>query len=215
VDTESGKGWLGKALGPAVEIVKDPKTVKEKPAETKIGGGAERALLVDCGVNASAESLQYVIDLDWQITRTLSLSPVIEALRGSIAQDGAEINAVLAGSSGHARIHATVPSGAKIAFRVRVRIPDAGAMSVKNLRVTSAHAALFRRDFQNGFVLVNASKEPCALAPADLRGVLARTGIAKIAGRLDPAVNDGKPIYGALTIPAADAIVLRSDHLER
>jgi hypothetical protein len=59
---------------------------------------------------------------------------------------------------------------------------------------------LWRRDFQNGVVLVN---------PTDRsRTVTLEPGLRRLAGRQDPAVNDGSAV-GRLTLRSRDGIVLR------
>jgi hypothetical protein len=61
---------------------------------------------------------------------------------------------------------------------------------------------VWRRDFQHGVVLVNPSSEA--------RTVTVERGLRRLAGRQDPAVNDGAAVR-ELTLPPKDGIVLRRD----
>ena len=72
----------------------------------------------------------------------------------------------------------------------------------------------WRRDFENGFVLVNPFEHPHTFLAGDLAGGLKRTGIRRIKGTQAPEVNDGRPVTDHLTLRAFDAIILLADHID-
>ncbi len=209
-DTAEGKGWLGAALGPAAELTKDLRTVAERPDRIVVGKRAAKEYRIDCGVNRSAESRQYTFDFDWRIVETLDKENGFSLLVDGAPADWALITSLVAGAEAHYRLHFTVKGGQSVSFLLYE--PEVGAVAVSGMRVTAGRAGVFRRDFERGVVLVNATKERIELSPAELAGPLARRGLRRIAGRLDPQ-NDGRPVTGALALNAADAIVLIADRL--
>jgi hypothetical protein len=78
----------------------------------------------------------------------------------------------------------------------------AGDVWLDDLHLQAGATTLYRRDFQNGVVLVNPSSE-------DLTVSLERE-YRKILGRVDPATNDGSLVTQA-TVPASDALFLIGD----
>jgi hypothetical protein len=166
---------------------------------------------MDCGLNRSGASLQYVVEFDWQVEATLEHPAYLNFELDGRAFDGTPINGLVAGTAGHTRTHLTVPAQHHLV--VKIHVTDAGVLTVKNLKITTAHCGVFRRDFQNGVVFVNATNEPRTLSAEDVRGPFRRTGPRRIAGKLDPEVNNGKPVQGSLALPAADALVLLADSL--
>lgn len=206
VDTAAGKGWLGQAMGPAVELIADEQVIRENPRTVRIGKEAGRELRMDCGVNPSDAPRQYVLEFDWRVEETLQFPAEVGYEIGQGGYDGGPINGVVAGTSGHTRVHVTIPGKRHVSIVIRVL--DVGALSVKNLKITSARCGVYRRDFENGVVFVNATNEPRTLDARDLAGTFNRTGLKRIAGRLDREVNNGQPVRGSLALPAADAVVL-------
>jgi hypothetical protein len=206
VDTVEGKGWLGPALGPAVELTTGEKLVLAKPGLSRVGKDAGKELRMDCGVNASAAPLQYVLDLDWQIEETLANPAYVNFEVDGRPFDGTSINGLVAGTKGHTRVHVTIAPRRHLI--VKIHVTAAGVLAATNVKIASAHCGVFRRDFQNGVVIVNATNEARLLAVEDLEGPFNRTGLKRIAGKLDRQTNNGMPMQGGLALPAADAIVL-------
>ena len=62
------------------------------------------------------------------------------------------------------------------------------------------HGTLAWRVFDHGLAVVNMGTAPARFVPP--------AGYAKLAGKQDPVHNDGKPVTGALVVPARDAYVL-------
>src|SRR5579872_6239 len=74
-------------------------------------------------------------------------------------------------------------------------------------------AGPWRRDFENGFVLVNPFAQPHTFSASELAGALSRTGIRRIKGTQAPDINNGLPVSGDLTVGAFDAIILLADRI--
>jgi uncharacterized protein (TIGR03437 family) len=86
-----------------------------------------------------------------------------------------------------------------------------GKVAVDNLRIVQGGAGPWRRDFENGLVLVNPLNTPHTFTVAELSGALNRTGIHRIKGTQAPDVNNGQPVSGELTLEPFDAIILLAD----
>jgi len=74
-----------------------------------------------------------------------------------------------------------------------------GNLWVKNISLKTGSRDVWRRDFQNGVALVNASGQTASIA-------LGST-YQKIKGTQDPVVNDGT-LVSAVTVPAKDGVIL-------
>lgn len=86
-----------------------------------------------------------------------------------------------------------------------------GKVAIDNLKIYRGGAGPWRRDFENGFVLVNPFSRPHTFSAADLGGALHRTGVHRIKGTQAPDVNNGQPVTGDLTLGSFDAIILLAD----
>jgi len=199
-----GKGWLGMALSPAVELDSGERVVVILDRAVTLHPALKDGFRVGDRQVLDDEPRQLIIEFDWQVTETLSVclaSNGIRAVHGTNT-DRIWIKDPVAGAKGHERIHATLQPGEHGVFEFDPI--DSGKVVLSNLRVVSAHAGLFRRDFEHGIVLVNATREPKTVQTG-------RPGVTRIHGVLDPETNDGRAVVGEITIPAADAIVLRVD----
>lgn len=196
-----GKGWLGTALGPAVELVSDERLVAEIDRPVTLSSTMTDLFRVGGSQALTDEPRQLIIEFDWEVTDTLRGPLRIRAVHGASA-DWIWVNEPVVGARGHERIHVTLEPGDRGVFEFDPT--DVGKVVLTNLRVVSAHAGVFRRDFEHGIMLVNATREP-------KRVHMDRPGVTRIRGVLDPETNDGGAVVGEITIPAADAIVLRAD----
>lgn len=212
LDTGVGKGWLGAALGPASEILEDVRPIVSKPERTVVNGREGKTLTVACGRNLSGSSRQYVFEFDWEITETIRTGAGIAILKDPGPRDWTQLAPFLVGLKGHSRLHVTAKPGQTVTLAVY--IPQAGAVAISNLRIYSARGGIFRRDFSNGVVFVNATTEARELGASELSRPLPRSDLRRISGKLDRATNNGEPVGSSLTIGPADAIVLRAAHLE-
>jgi hypothetical protein len=92
----------------------------------------------------------------------------------------------------------TVASGAPGQIRFNLGM-EAGDLWIKNVSLRTGSHEVWRRDFQNGVALVNASGQNVSI---DLGGTF-----RKISGTQDPTVNDGS-LVTSVTIPTKDGLVL-------
>jgi len=196
-----GKGWLGMALGPAVELVSEERLVAELDRLVTLNSAMTDRFRVGGSQVLDDEPRQLIIVFDWEVTETLSVPLGIRAVHGT-STDQIWIKDPVVGAKGHERIHVTLKPGERGVFEFDPT--DGGKVVLSNLRVVSAYAGVFRRDFEHGIVLVNATREPKSIQ-------IDRPRVTRIRGVLDPGTNDGSAVVGEITIPAADAIVLRAD----
>ena len=117
---------------------------------------------------------------------------------------------VVAGDSGTADFPVTVTSSGNWSLRIGF-FNGGGKIAVDNLRVYQGGVGPWRRDFENGLVLVNPFLQSHTFSAADLAGVLQRTGISRIKGTQAPDVNNGQPVTDSLTLGPFDAITLLAD----
>lgn len=114
------------------------------------------------------------------------------------------------GQTGTLRTVVKVPARG---YRAVVSILDDATIAFDNVRLVDSPGAVFRRDFENGIVLINPNPEPLSVSLAQIAGPKNRTGIKRIRGQQAPAWNNGQPVTGPLVIPSGDGIVLLADHL--
>jgi uncharacterized protein (TIGR03437 family) len=151
----------------------------------------------------------YRIVFDWR---------VLETVDGNLNIDfgdsgGTPVYAapgLVAGDSGTADFPASMPSSTSN-WIIRFVFIGGGKIAIDNLRVYQGGAGPWRRDFENGFVLVNPLSQPQTFSAADLGGALHRTGIHRIKGTQAPDINNGQPVTGNLTLAPFDAIILLAD----
>lgn len=115
-----------------------------------------------------------------------------------------------AGQTGTLRTVVKVPARG---YRAVVSILDDATISFDNIRLLDSPGGVFRRDFENGIVLVNPNPEPLSVSLAQISGPMNRTGIKRIRGQQAPAWNNGQTVTGSLVIPSGDGIVLLADRV--
>jgi hypothetical protein len=118
----------------------------------------------------------------------------------------------MTGDSGTARFPFTISTSAAWMLRF-TKVAGRGSIAIDNLRVYRGKGGPWRRDFENGFVLVNPFNEPYTFTPAELAGAFQRTGIRRILGTQAPTVNTGQAVTGSLTLQPFDAIILLANRL--
>ena len=87
-------------------------------------------------------------------------------------------------------------------------LADTGTIVIDNLKIYEGTGGVFRRDFENGVVLVNPTPVSQTVPLASLVGPRNRSGLKRIAGTLDSAWNHGGSVLTDLVLPAGDAIIL-------
>jgi uncharacterized protein (TIGR03437 family) len=92
-------------------------------------------------------------------------------------------------------------------------LTDFGTVSVDNIRLVEGTGGVWRRDFENGIVLVNPTPEDLTVSLAQAAGPLGRTGLRRIRGMQAPLINSGQAITGPITIPSGDGLILLADRI--
>ncbi|HKE26893.1 MAG TPA: IPT/TIG domain-containing protein, partial [Bryobacteraceae bacterium] len=115
-----------------------------------------------------------------------------------------------AGDSGTLHFPFTIPFAGN--WTINFLITNGGGkVAIDNVKIYQGGVGPWRRDFENGLVLVNPFGQPHTFSVADLAGALNRTGIHRIKGTQAPDVNGGQPVTGDLTLGPFDAIILLAD----
>ena len=242
-EAPENKGYLGHALGEAVELKSPAKTVWTEDFElrvmpTGIWSDSGRYLSQDPDEVIEGTSLvidnpdhtqwrnisfsttsnlvtftpgeTYVVEFDWRIIESLDLELRAYIWNGTDEVPHYPVPGVVAGDSGKAYFPTTI--GANGYFRLTIELLGGGGkVAIDNIRVTQGGVGPWRRDFENGFVLVNPLKMPYTFSLEELIGPFGRTGIRRILGNQAPEVNSGQPITDSLTIQPFDAIILLAD----
>jgi hypothetical protein len=154
----------------------------------------------------------YLIRLDWRVLETLDEEFIVRLCRGNVCVKQDARFRLVAGDNGVLNLPLTVASAADN-WILSVELVNGGRLAIDNLRVEQGGAKPWRRDFENGFVLVNPFTVAWNLSAADLRGALGRTRIRRIKGTQAPDVNNGEPVDDGLTLAPFDAIILLADRV--
>ncbi len=177
-----------------------------------------RQVYTDVGTDPAKVRLQrgktYVVEFDWRILDTIDGSVEARIWGSGSNARGYFLPGVVTGDAGHTRFPVTLTAGS--GFSVQFVLFDGGGkVAIDSIRVTEGGAAPWRRDFENGFVLVNPLNQCATFDTKALTGTLGRTGMHRILGTQAPDVNNGQPVSGTLTLQPFDAIILIADHVER
>jgi hypothetical protein len=231
------KGYLGMPLADAVEMASPATLIWEEdfeggsvPAGMEADNGvyvSDGALVIDnpdhttyrqqvsvstiAGEIPSRKGETYVVEFDWQVLETLddSFSVVVNGSEGFLGSY--ELPEVIAGESGSVHFPVTMSYGSDISLIFSLR-SGGGKVAIDNIKVYEGGAGPWRRDFENGFVLVNPLNKAYTFSVEELAGEFDRTGIRRILGTQATDVNNGQPVDGTLTLQPFDAIILLADH---
>lgn len=232
VEDRSKKGYLGQALGDAIELASPatgvfqatfaagiPSSVVYDPTQVSAPNGwlvitntdhskvDYTAAAINPSYLAVTPGKTYLVSFDWQILSTLDLGIYVGA-----GTDSMLIPGVVTGDSGTARFPVTVPaSGGKT---LHWTLNGAGQVAINNVKVSNGGFGPWRRDFENGFVLVNPLLQSHTFSASELAGALNRTGIHRIKGTQAPDINNGQAATQGITLNAFDAIILLADHID-
>ncbi|HEY4363805.1 MAG TPA: hypothetical protein VGN17_22750 [Bryobacteraceae bacterium] len=156
----------------------------------------------------------YLLTLDWRILETIDNPFGFQISLTSNGQtlDHAIVPGVLTGDSGSLHFPFSVPSAGTWSLGFAIT-NGGGKVAIDNVRVDRGGPGGWRRDFENGFVLVNPFAQPRTFSAAELAGALHRTGIRRIKGTQAPDINNGLPALGDLIVGGFDAIVLLADKI--
>ena len=231
IEDRSKKGYLGQPLGDAVELASPVQGVLQADFSTGIPSSftydptqvsAQNGWMVMSNTNHSlfgyyqvayidsshlplTPGKTYYVSFDWRIQSTLDAAMFIGA-----ANDNFRLPGIVTGDSGTARFPLTVPAGN---WTLTWTLAGAGQVAIRNLKISDGGFGPWRRDFENGFVLVNPFFQPHTFSLSDLVGALGRTNIHTIKGTQAPSTNSGQAVSGSLTLAPFDAVILLADHV--
>jgi uncharacterized protein (TIGR03437 family) len=213
-------GTYGGTPGASVYLTNKPDEVIEgtqslvidNPDHTRIGGiDAVYTLDLQPGTDP------WLLTFDWRILETLDGTTLFGNFGVVLAgawqgyYTGPEI---VKGASGTAHIPIAPSSQTTAHPQVAFDVSRGGGKVVfDNIRVYRGGVGPWRRDFENGFVLVNPLQYAHTFSAAELAGMLNRTGIHRIKGTQAPDINNGQPVTGDLTLGPMDAIILLADRI--
>jgi hypothetical protein len=236
VEDPQYKGYLGMPLGDAVERASPATLIWEETFDTtELPSGMEGESTVENGrliidnpdhttyrqqvkVNTEPGNIPfqagetYVVELDWQVLDTLD-----DVFRVSIqCEEGVlgnyELPEVIAGEYGSISFPVTLNYGSDFWLDLAL-FSGGGKVAIDNIKIYEGGAGPWRRDFENGFVLVNPLNRAYTFSAEELAGEFGRTGIKRILGTQAPEVNNGQPVTGTLTLEPFEAIILLADHV--
>jgi uncharacterized protein (TIGR03437 family) len=154
----------------------------------------------------------YVVSMDYRVLETLDSRFFVAISDGTHGIGIYQADGVVAGDSETIRFPVTVSSAGN--WSVYLNLAEGGGkIAIDNLTIARGGAGPWRRDFENGFVLVNPLLQPHTFSAAELAGALNRTGVHRIKGTQAPDVNNGQPVTDSLTLAPFDAIVLLADRI--
>ncbi|MDQ8180638.1 TIM-barrel domain-containing protein [Pelagicoccus sp. SDUM812005] len=93
------------------------------------------------------------------------------------------------------------------------KIQQASTILVANIQIQESGAQIIRRDFENGFVLLNPGPLEASLSQTQTLGSLNRQQPRRIQGTQAPETNSGEVLNSGIDIPAGDAIILLANRI--
>lgn len=153
---------------------------------------------------------QYLLTLDWRVLESLDQYFWI-AVFDDKDEDIAVPPGFVTGDSGTFRFPFVAPSGGSPV--IHILLYGGGKIAIDNVKLYRGGAGPWRRDFENGFVLVNPLGQPHTFSASELAGSLSRSDIRRIKGTQALDINNGLPVSGDLTVRGFDAIILLADRI--
>lgn len=152
----------------------------------------------------------YVIEFDWEILDTLDDRVRISIGTNKDLLASSRLHGIFEGDSNHEHFHITIPYDDEYQLKFSLQ-NGGGKIVIDNIKIYEGGAGPWRRDFENGFALVNPINKEYTFSAEELAGEHMRTGIKRILGTQAPDVNNGEPVTGSLTLQSFDAIILLAD----
>lgn len=217
VEDPAKTGYLGQPLTDAVELTdagtlvfqQNGSLILSNPDHTKRGSISVKA---DSAAVPFIPGVTYLLTFDWRVLETIDFPYGIQVIVAGNGQtlDHAIVPGVITGDAGTLHFPFTVPSSGTWSINF-VLANGGGKVALDNIRIYQGGAGPWRRDFENGLVLVNPFDHPQTFAAVDLPGLLHRTGLRRIRGTQALDVNNGQPVSADLTLGPFDAIILLAD----
>ncbi|HLK49294.1 MAG TPA: IPT/TIG domain-containing protein [Bryobacteraceae bacterium] len=184
--------------------------VLSNPDHTKQGTVSVRT---NPAVIPLSAGVTYLLIFDWRILETIDCAQSgfrIGVNNGSQSLDHALVPGTVAGDSGTLHFPFTIPSAGNWSINFFLT-NGGGKVAIDNVKIYQGGVGPWRRDFENGFVLINPFAQPHTFSVTDLAGALNRTGIHRIKGAQAPDINNGQAVSDSLTLAPFDAIILLAD----
>jgi hypothetical protein len=212
-DFESGTPVLSATPANGAFVSKDPaqvisgagSLVISNPDHTK-SASFNAQLVISTGIAPGSPAL---IRLKWRVNQTLDGRLTI-GIQGITPSDSVGPIGVVAGDAGSETIPIAAVDTGTLTLNFTL-INGGGEVAIDDIEIYAGGIGPWRRDFENGFVLVNPFNQPHTFTAADLAGTLNRTGIHRIKGTQAPDINNGQPVTDSLTLAPFDAIILLAD----
>lgn len=203
------KGWLGMPLSDSEHLVYNKQEVYHQTKPLVLGNRSTKYLELFEGSNKENEAGQFIIEFDWKNLTTHTSKPYISVDINNEWAENYDFGSALVSSGGKASFHTTVTP--KKGIKYALNTWKVGSVELGNLTISTADCGVYRRDFEHGIVLVNASEEDKTISLSEIRGSRNRTNIRRIKGTWDTKTNTGMLVTDSLVLAAHDAIVLLAD----
>ena len=200
---------MGKPLTISEHLVSNKEEVYQQAKPIVLGNRSTKWFKLYEGSNKTSESRQIILEFDWKNLSTATDFATVSFAVNDEWMGNYNLSSNMEGSSGSATYHTTVKSKGSVMYHLNVA--KFGTVELSNLRISTADCGVYRRDFEHGIVLVNASNEEKTLSLREIKGSMNRTNIRRIRGRYDTQTNSGTLVTDSLVLKAHDAIVLLAD----
>ncbi len=190
--------------------------VSRAPGEVVKGSGSlvisnpDHSKIATTGVTwspATQGAGAYYLEYDWRILETFDGNFAANAPGGRTVHWD-----VLKGTSGTVHFPFVLTNDRPFTILFALN-GGGGKIAIDNIRIYRGGVGPFRRDFENGFVLVNPLEQPYTFSASEIAGSFHRTNVRRIKGTQATEVNNGQPVSAELTLGPMDAIILLADPL--
>ncbi len=202
---EGWAGWADPTVGLTIDLSgSDDASQGSRVLEIETGGVTEEnwRSSVSSGAFPIEEDVRYTLEFDGRADPARNVQVVLQQSSDPWTENVSLGWVHLTPDWTRVRIMATAgfdDAASSLAFRLG---DAAGTIWMDDLTLTDAPADVWRRDFEGGVVLVNASNEE--------RTIPLGGAYRKIAGTQDPEVNDGG-LVTEVTLPPLDGIILLTE----
>ena len=113
----------------------------------------------------------YLLTFDWRVLETLDFDVGFQVFvtAGGQRLDLANAPGIVTGDSGTMHFPFTIPSAGSWTINISI-LNGGGKVAIDNFKIYQGGVGPWRRDFENGFVLVNPFTQPYTFSAADLAG---------------------------------------------